>query len=59
MACYAERALARGDRLSATARYMLGLYGCEPGTREYCRTLSEPASQKLAQGSFAAAVRPP
>jgi tRNA-dihydrouridine synthase A len=43
MARYADRALARGDRLSAIARHMLGLYGGEPGAREYRRTLSEGA----------------
>ena len=43
MARYAERELARGDRLSAIARHMLGLYGGEPGAREYRRTLSEGA----------------
>jgi tRNA-dihydrouridine synthase A len=43
MARYAEHALARGDRLSAIARHMLGLYGGEPGAREYRRTLSEGA----------------
>jgi tRNA-dihydrouridine synthase A len=43
MARYAARALARGDRLSAIARHMLGLYGGEPGAREYRRTLSEGA----------------
>jgi len=43
MALYAERALARGDRLSAIVRHMLGLYGGEPGAREYRRTLSEGA----------------
>jgi tRNA-dihydrouridine synthase A len=43
MARYAERALARGDRLSAITRHMLGLYGGEPGAREYRRTLSEGA----------------
>ena len=41
MARYAERSLARGDRLSAIARHMLGLYGGEPGAREYRRALSE------------------
>src|SRR5437868_6423381 len=30
---YAERALARGDRLSAIARHVLGLYGGVPGAR--------------------------
>src|SRR5882757_4490238 len=43
MGRYAARALARGDRLSAIARHMLGLYGGEPGAREYRRTLSEGA----------------
>src|SRR5580704_19232980 len=43
MARYAEHALARGDRLSAIARHMLGLFGGEPGAREYRRTLSEGA----------------
>jgi tRNA-dihydrouridine synthase A len=41
MARYAERALARGERFSAITRHMLGLYGGEPGAREYRRTLSE------------------
>ena len=36
-------AFAKGDRLSAIARHMLGLYGGEPGAREYRRTLSEGA----------------
>jgi tRNA-dihydrouridine synthase A len=43
MARYAGRELERGDRLSAIARHMLGLYGGEPGAREYRRTLSEGA----------------
>jgi tRNA-dihydrouridine synthase A len=43
MAEYASRALARGDRLSAITRHMLGLYNGEPGAREYRRTLSEGA----------------
>jgi len=43
MAHYAQHAMARGDRLSAIARHMLGLYGGEPGAREYRRTLSEGA----------------
>ena len=38
MARYAQHAMARGDRLSAIARHMLGLYGGEPGAREYRRT---------------------
>jgi tRNA-dihydrouridine synthase A len=43
MARYAERALARGERLSAIARHMLGLYGGQPGAREFRRALSEGA----------------
>ena len=43
MALYAKKALSNGDRLSAIARHMLGLYGGEPGAREYRRTLSEGA----------------
>jgi tRNA-dihydrouridine synthase A len=43
MARYASRELARGERLSAIVRHMLGLYSGEPGAREYRRTLSEGA----------------
>jgi tRNA-dihydrouridine synthase A len=43
MAHYAERELARGGRLPTITRHMLGLYGGEPGAREYRRTLSEGA----------------
>jgi tRNA-dihydrouridine synthase A len=43
MAHYAERELARGGRLSAITRHMLGLYGGEPGARDYRRMLSEGA----------------
>jgi len=43
MAGYAEKALARGDRLSAITRHMLGLYSGQPGAREYRRLLSEGA----------------
>src|SRR5579883_563613 len=43
MARYAQRELARGDRLSAITRHMLGLYAGEPGAREYRRLLSEGA----------------
>jgi tRNA-dihydrouridine synthase A len=43
MARYAERAMATGERLSSIVRHMLGLYGGEPGAREYRRTLSEGA----------------
>ncbi len=40
---YAERELARGERLGAITRHMLGLYAGEPGAREYRRVLSEGA----------------
>ena len=43
MARYAERQLARGDRLPAITRHMLGLCAGEPGAREYRRLLSEGA----------------
>jgi tRNA-dihydrouridine synthase A len=43
MAGYAQGALARGDRLSAITRHMLGLYSGEPGAKEYRRMLSEGA----------------
>jgi tRNA-dihydrouridine synthase A len=43
MARYASRELARGERLSAITRHMLGLYSGEPGAREYRRMLSEGA----------------
>ena len=41
MARYASRELARGGRLPAVTRHMLGLYGGQPGAREYRRFLSE------------------
>jgi tRNA-dihydrouridine synthase A len=43
MAAYAQCQLARGDRLSAITRHMLGLYAGEPGARDYRRLLSEGA----------------
>jgi len=43
MVRYAERDLVRGGRLAAITRHMLGLYGGEPGAREYRRVLSEGA----------------
>ena len=46
MARYAERETARGTRLSAITRHMLGLYGGEPGAREYRRLLSEGAREQ-------------
>ncbi len=45
MARYAERQLARGDRLPSITRHMLGLCAGEPGAREYRRLLSEGARQ--------------
>lgn len=41
MARYAHHELARGGRLSTITRHMLGLYGGQPGAREYRRFLSE------------------
>jgi tRNA-dihydrouridine synthase A len=41
MACYTGRELARGGRLAAITRHMLGLYGGQPGAKEYRRYLSE------------------
>ena len=41
MACYAQRQLSQGDRLSAITRHMLGLYAGEPGARDFRRLLSE------------------
>jgi tRNA-dihydrouridine synthase A len=41
MARYSQRELARGVRLSSITRHMLGLYGGQPGAREYRRFLSE------------------
>lgn len=43
MASYAERELARGTRLAAITRHMLGLYAGEPGAREFRRLLSQTA----------------
>ncbi len=41
MARYASREIAKGERLSAITRHMLGLYSGEVGAREYRRLLSE------------------
>jgi tRNA-dihydrouridine synthase A len=41
MARYAQKDLANGGRLSAITRHMLGLYGGQPGAKEYRRYLSE------------------
>jgi tRNA-dihydrouridine synthase A len=40
---YAERQLARGERLSSIVRHMQGLYVGEPGSQEFRRILSEGA----------------
>lgn len=65
MALYAERELAQGTRLSAITRHMLGLYGGEPGAREFRRVLSHTAHApgadarliRQAGRAFAGAVR--
>jgi tRNA-dihydrouridine synthase A len=41
MARYAQKDLVNGGRLSAITRHMLGLYGGQPGAKEYRRYLSE------------------
>jgi tRNA-dihydrouridine synthase A len=41
MARYAEREIENGGRLSLITRHMFGLYGGQPGAREYRRSLSE------------------
>jgi len=43
MARYAEREIAQGTRLAAITRHMLGLYGGQPGAREFRRLLSHTA----------------
>jgi tRNA-dihydrouridine synthase A len=43
MARYAERELAKGTRLAAITRHMLGLYAGKPGAREFRRILSHTA----------------
>ena len=40
---YAERQLARGEKLSAVIRHVQGLYAGEPGARDFRRILSEGA----------------
>jgi tRNA-dihydrouridine synthase A len=41
MARYAQKDLVNGGRLAAITRHMLGLYGGQPGAKEYRRYLSE------------------
>jgi tRNA-dihydrouridine synthase A len=48
MAAYADRELARGERLPGITRHMLGLYAGEPGAREFRRRLSEGARDPAA-----------
>jgi tRNA-dihydrouridine synthase A len=48
MAAYADRELARGERLPSITRHMLGLYAGEPGAREFRRRLSEGARDPAA-----------
>jgi len=43
MAGYAQRELARGERLSSITRHMLGLHAGMPGAKEFRRRLSEGA----------------
>jgi tRNA-dihydrouridine synthase A len=54
MARYAEREAAEGTRLAAITRHMLGLYGGEPGAREFRRLLSHAAR---APGASAQLIR--
>lgn len=63
MARYAEQRIARGERLSAITRHMLGLLAGEPGAREYRRLLSEGARRpgagvELLREAAASAARP-
>jgi len=64
MARYCERQLARGERLGAITRHMLGLYAGEPGARDFRRTLSEGArvagaGADLLRRAIEAAAQPP
>ena len=43
MTAYAQRELAKGERLSSITRHMLGLYSGMPGAKEFRRRLSEGA----------------
>jgi len=52
MAAYAERELARGERLPTITRHMLGLCCGEPGAREYRRRLSEGSREPGAGASL-------
>jgi tRNA-dihydrouridine synthase A len=48
MALYAEREMARGERLPAITRHLLGLVSHTHGAREYRRLLSEGARERAA-----------
>ena len=52
MARYTQRELPRGTRLSSITRHMLGLYGGQPGAREYRRFLSEGARKPAADADL-------
>jgi tRNA-dihydrouridine synthase A len=55
---YVEARLARGERLHAIARHVLGLYAHRPGARAFRRVISELAPRMDADfGVLAAAVR--
>jgi tRNA-dihydrouridine synthase A len=59
MAHYAQREIPRGARLSSITRHMLGLYGGQPGAREYRRFLSEGSRDPQANaGLIRQAARP-
>ncbi len=49
---YVERQLARGERLSAMTRHMLGFFAGRPGARRYRRRLALEAVQKGADLEF-------
>jgi tRNA-dihydrouridine synthase A len=49
---YANRELARGERLSSITRHMLGLYSGLPGAKEFRRRLSEGARDASASAAL-------
>jgi tRNA-dihydrouridine synthase A len=49
---YANRELARGERLSSITRHMLGLYSGMPGAKEFRRRLSEGARDASASAAL-------
>jgi tRNA-dihydrouridine synthase A len=52
MVDYAEREMARGEKLSWIARHMLGLYSGQPGAKEFRRRLSEGARDPDAKATL-------